>query len=740
MARLLAAFVILTAPVFAQTRPPFTEQFSFEAPHQGNTPTGWGAYPPGDVFMDDQVVHGGKWSVRVERKEEAAGQFSGISRMFPIDFAGGTTEFRGFLRTQDVTGSVALWMREDGEGSAGSLEFATLQNRHITGTTEWTEYSISLPVNPRGKQLYFGFLLAGAGKAWVDDLQLRVDGKPLWDAPKVERPKTIMDTDREFDGGSKVETAALSPAQIANLTTLGKVWGFLKYHHPQITSGQRNWDYDLFRILPAVLGAPDRPTALAAMAKWVDAIGKVPPCEKCAELSDTELHFRPDLEWIESTNQLGSDLSGMLRAIHHNRSTSGKQFFLTKAPGVGNPVFENEPAYGAIKLPDAGFQLLALYRFWNIVQYWSPYRNAMRENWDQVMAEFIPRVMLAKTAEEYQREMMALIARAHDTHANLWSNLQVRPPVGSCQLPVIVRFVENRPVVTGYTDANDGPATGLKPGDAIASMDGVPVAQLMAKWKPYYAASNDAAILRDMGRGFTHGDCVDTRLQIQREAATLDLTAKRLPMPTTNAAGMNTHDRPGDTFQLLSKDVAYLKLSSVNIADVNKYVDSAAGTKGLIIDIRNYPSEFVVFALGSLLVDKETPFARFTDGDLVNPGAFHFTPPLSIKPFTPHYSGKVVILIDEVSQSQAEYTTMALRASPSAYVIGSTTAGADGNVSAIPLPGNLRTMISGIGVFYPDKTPTQRVGIVPDLEVKPTIAGIRAGRDELLEAAIKHIQ
>ena len=48
-------------------------------------------------------------------------------------------------------------------------------------------------------------------------------------------------------------------------------------------------------------------------------------------------------------------------------------------------------------------------------------------------------------------------------------------------------------------------------------------------------------------------------------------------------------------------------------------------------------------------------------------------------------------------------------------------------------------MISGIGVFYPDKKPTQRVGIIPDIEVRPTIAGIRAGRDEVLEEALRQI-
>lgn len=53
--------------------------------------------------------------------------------------------------------------------------------------------------------------------------------------------------------------------------------------------------------------------------------------------------------------------------------------------------------------------------------------------------------------------------------------------------------------------------------------------------------------------------------------------------------------------------------------------------------------------------------------------------------------------------------------------------------------GALRTMISGLGVFYPDGAPTQRVGVRVDVEVRPTIAGIRAGRDEVLEAAIHQI-
>ncbi|HAW89124.1 MAG TPA: peptidase S41, partial [Gemmatimonadetes bacterium] len=196
---------------------------------------------------------------------------------------------------------------------------------------------------------------------------------------------------------------------------------------------------------------------------------------------------------------------------------------------------------------------------------------------------------------------------------------------------------------------------------------------------------------------------------------------------------------PGETFQLLSDEVAYLKLSSVVAADVANYVNAAADADVLVVDIRNYPSAFMVFALGGRLVTEPTEFARFTIGDASNPGAFSWTFPLTLAPLQPNFSGAVVILVDETSLSQAEYTTMALQAAPNTIVVGSTTAGADGNVSGIPLPGGITTLISGIGVFYPDGTPTQRIGIVPDLEVSPTIAGIREGRDEVLEAGVSYV-
>jgi C-terminal processing protease CtpA/Prc len=47
--------------------------------------------------------------------------------------------------------------------------------------------------------------------------------------------------------------------------------------------------------------------------------------------------------------------------------------------------------------------------------------------------------------------------------------------------------------------------------------------------------------------------------------------------------------------------------------------------------------------------------------------------------------------------------------------------------------------MTGIGVYYPDGRETQRIGIVPDIEIKPTIEGLKLKRDEVLEKAIEVI-
>src|SRR5690554_6960929 len=65
-----------------------------------------------------------------------------------------------------------------------------------------------------------------------------------------EKYLSISDLDSIYSEGSHIVFPELSTEIVENLNILGKIWGYLKYRHPAITSGKYNWDYELFGFLP----------------------------------------------------------------------------------------------------------------------------------------------------------------------------------------------------------------------------------------------------------------------------------------------------------------------------------------------------------------------------------------------------------------------------------------------------------------------------------------------------------
>jgi hypothetical protein len=106
-------------------------------------------------------------------------------------FPGKKIELRGFIRTEKVSNWAGLWMREDRRGA--SVGFADMYGSHLSGTTDWKEYSISLPITPVADQLFIGAQLIGSGKAWVSGLRLYVDDK-LYSQALAIAPLTTVNT------------------------------------------------------------------------------------------------------------------------------------------------------------------------------------------------------------------------------------------------------------------------------------------------------------------------------------------------------------------------------------------------------------------------------------------------------------------------------------------------------------------------------------------------------------------
>lgn len=576
-----------------------TKVLAFDQAMVHGAPGGWqlgGAAI--QVSTAPDISHDGQKSLLLERRPGgAAKHLSVLNTCIKADFVGNAITLQGYVRTQQVeNGQVYFGVNENGGNGIGVLLQRTTYGENLHGTHGWEEFSIPLPYRPDVRSLTLGIAFNGIGKAWVSGLQVLVDGKPIWEAPQRKLATSILEMDQEFSNGSDIHITKLDKTQIANLITLGKVWGFLKYYDPTVTSGEQQWDFALFRVMPTILTAQNRQAADAALLSWIKKLGPVKPCDACIRLNTKDLYLRPNLQWIHDTGLLGTELSSELQNIYKNRETQ-KQFYITLAPEAKNAVFTNELPYKSIRFPDSGFQLLALYRFWNIIEYWYPYRKLIGESWDSVLTESVPKFALAGSRKDYELQLMRLIAEIHDSHANLWSSTDAFPPAGKCYLPVRIRYIQGVPVVAQLLNSESAKTSPFRVGDVLLKLDGRPISALFTQWSPYYGASNQAALQRDIATTMTRGKCGPLMVGVRRAGRGLEVQANRIPLPLA-AVALTKLDLPGPTFRLLSPEVAYLKLSSVKADKVADYIRAANGTKGLIIDIRNYPAQTVVYSLG----------------------------------------------------------------------------------------------------------------------------------------------
>lgn len=720
----------------AQTELTQTLNLDFEQ-HRNGFPEQWTAFGGKEykIYVDSVHKKSGKFSAVIENTGGKK-EYRALSITLPANYEGKSIRLSGYIKTVDVTeGYAGLWIRIDPK-----IGFDNMSDKGVKGTTDWSHFEINMQLKPNEtQQIVVGGLLVGKGKMWLDDFNITIDGMDFSD-PKIKtHQKEIFaaELDKAFGDGANISFPTINQDLISNLELLGKVWGLMKYHHSEIAKGTYNWDYELFRFLPDYLKVKDKQQGDNLLTNWIKNYGVLSGCKTC-KATPADAVLKPDLSWVNNTG-LSANLKKQLTELYNNRN-QGKNYYVTLEPGVGNPNFSNEKPYSGMTNPDAGFRLLALYRYWNMINYFFPYRQLTDQKWDTVLEEYIPKFLNAKDRLAYELTTAQLIGEVNDTHANLWGGREKTNALRGTRFAAFkAEFVENQLVVVDYFNPEFSGLAKLKIGDVITHVNGKTINSLVDSLKPYYPASNNAARLRDMSIDLLRSPNNTISLSYLSNGQKREHTVPTYERKNLRMYHWYKVDSNQKCYKLLPGNIGYITLANIKQEDLPEIKKAFKKTKGIIIDIRNYPNTFVPFSLGSYFVEKPTSFVKFAIGNPANPGEFTFVEGPKIKSDKNRYQGKLVILVNENSQSQAEYTAMALQAVQNATVVGSTTAGADGNVSTIFLPGGLRTMISGIGVYYPDGKETQRIGIVPDIMVKPTIEGIKNGKDEVLESAIKVI-
>ncbi|MBC2846555.1 S41 family peptidase [Winogradskyella flava] len=519
--------------------------------------------------------------------------------------------------------------------------------------------------------------------------------------------------------------AQKSITEIERLASLGKIYGFLKYYHPEVAKGKIDWDQALINHFPKVMNATDKKSLSIIYNNWIDNLGKIDPCKKC-DSKENYFENNFDLSWIQDTLLFSNSLISKLKYIEKNRIQS-EHFYASNEP-VGKIKITNEKVYEDFDYPNEAFRILGLFKYWNIIEYFYPYKYLTDQNWELVLKEMIPKFQSASNKIEYQSIIKELIAKLDDSHAWISFNSQVKYKY----LPVQISHIENQCVISGYYNDSLANINNLKLGDVILKINGSDIKSETNKKLKFVSGSNtNNKLLKAYNEIFNGIDSIVT-LTIKRDKHINELDVKKYDFRT-----FNYYNNPKNVIsKSINDDLGYINMANVKSKDVSDIFESFKTKKSIIIDLRNYPA-LIYKSMTRYLNSEKRDFAKIYIPNINYPGKFRYKDNIQTSKRNNPFKGKIIMVVNEASLSRSEFTAMAFQAADNIITVGNQTAGADGDVAIFEFLGGYRTAISGNGILYPDGTETQRKGVKIDIEVKPTITGLKQGRDELLEKAIE---
>jgi carboxyl-terminal processing protease len=525
-------------------------------------------------------------------------------------------------------------------------------------------------------------------------------------------------------------------SETEKLAATAKVWGFLKYYHPNVAKGKFDWDQELFKVLPNVKNASTKEELSQVYMEWIDNLGEVKACKNCKQNSGVEYFDKNfDLSWISDDQTFTAKLSERLRFIEQNRH-QGKKHYVSANKNIkkaSNIKVTNEISYNNFDWNDENLRLLSLFRYWNIVEYFFPYKYQTDTNWDEVLTNMIPKFLNPKTELDFHLAMLELTVSIDDSHAGFYSD-KTSAYFGDYWIPAHFELIDEKAVIRWFYNDSLAKKADLRIGDIITKVNDQEVGAIFNKKKKYINGSNISRKRLNAFYAIFNGSSDSVKVEFIREGQTSTKFIKRYLRDE-----FNSRTGKAETFKILEGNIGYVHMGVLKPKDVPEVMEALKNTKAIIFDIRNYP-DATAFEISNYISSKKNDFYKVTYPDLNYPGKFIWkNGHQSGQSGDLKYKGKVVLLTNERAQSHAEFTIMRLQTGDNVTTVGSQTSGADGNVSVFEMVGGYKTGITGVGIFYPDNTETQRKGVKIDIEVKPTIQGIIDGKDEVLEKAIEFV-
>ncbi|MEO8173699.1 MAG: hypothetical protein ABI581_11470, partial [Sediminibacterium sp.] len=286
-----------------------------------------------------------------------------------------------------------------------------------------------------------------------------------------------------------------TPITNSNAVVFCKVWGFLKYHHPALASGNTDWDSVFVMNISVISKRKNKVEYNNQLEKIIDDAGKI---TMEVDRTSSDMLFTSNLpdsiSWIDRSNVLSSKVKAKLKFIYQNKNQGLNRYIKI----INNTAdYSGENKYELIGFPNEAHRLLFLTRFWNIINYYAPYKYLVEENWDTILNRFIPRFVSAKDSVSYYKVLLELAKSLSDGHCQLSKSYQVAEinnlVLGKYTVPFFTDILDAKVIVRRLANDSLCRQAGITKGDVILKAGNISISQLIKERKKYISASNKSA-------------------------------------------------------------------------------------------------------------------------------------------------------------------------------------------------------------------------------------------------------
>jgi hypothetical protein len=156
--------------------------------------------------------------------------------------------------------------------------------------------------------------------------------------------------------------------------------------------------------------------------------------------ADGSIDLQPDVTVAKGTTE-DTAFKEALRAAQEKRVAQRQN--RATPPATAQTTQKDQP-YADMIFPNTEYRLLALFRYWNVVNYFFPYKHLIGESWETVLPRYIPKFEANKDALDYQLTVRELVSEMRDSHGGLRNANAATEKFGTSLPPVLVSYIENK--------------------------------------------------------------------------------------------------------------------------------------------------------------------------------------------------------------------------------------------------------------------------------------------------------